>query len=155
MTRSRSNDGADIARARNADILEVAARAGALLKRITATEWAGPCPVCGGNDTFAVNAVRRLFVCRRGEAGGDVIAMTMHASGLDFVGALEFLTGEERREPVAAVPSLPRVDDNDEQRRIARAIAIFLEAVDPRETIVEIYWKDEHLNLTTHWLATS
>ena len=92
--RSPSDD-EQIARARAADIADIASRVGAKLKRVTATEWAGPCPACGGADRFSVNTRRRVFNCRSFR-GGDVIAMVEHARGLDFVEAVEFITGEKQ-----------------------------------------------------------
>jgi hypothetical protein len=39
-----------IERARLTDLLDLAAQYGAALKRVTATEFAGSCPVCGRGD---------------------------------------------------------------------------------------------------------
>jgi hypothetical protein len=89
-------DAAAIAQARDADILDTAVRCGAQLKRATASEHAGPCPACGGTDRFSVNVRKRIFNCR-GFGGGDVIAMAQHALGVDFVSAVDFLTGTEAR----------------------------------------------------------
>jgi phage/plasmid primase-like uncharacterized protein len=44
-----------IERARQADILAVAQRHGAKLRRVGGGEFVGPCPVCGGTDRFSVN----------------------------------------------------------------------------------------------------
>ena len=55
-------------------------------------KWAGPCPNCGGTDRFALNTELGTFNCR-GFGGGDTIAMVQHARGLDFVEAVEFITG--------------------------------------------------------------
>ena len=82
-----------VQRARDADILEVARQNGAALKRAGAAEWAGPCPVCGGDDRFSINTKDRVFNCR-GAIGGDVIALVEHVTGLDFIGACEAITGE-------------------------------------------------------------
>ena len=46
---------AAIERAREADILGIAERLGTKLKRAGASEYVGPCPVCGGKDRFGVN----------------------------------------------------------------------------------------------------
>src|SRR5277367_1751262 len=83
--------------ARAADIVALGERVGARLKRVTATEWkwAGPCPACGGTDRFALNTEFGTFNCR-GFGGGDAIAMVQHARGLDFVAAVEFITGESQ-----------------------------------------------------------
>ena len=58
--RSLSND-ERISRARAADIADIASRVGARLKRVTTTEWAGPCPACGGTDRFSINVKRADF----------------------------------------------------------------------------------------------
>lgn len=103
MTICRSDFDDVIARARAADIADIASRVGARLKRVTATEWVGPCPACGGDDRFSINVKRRVFNCR-GFGGGDVIDMAQHAlGGLDFVGVVEFVTGEEA--PCPAPPA--------------------------------------------------
>jgi phage/plasmid primase-like uncharacterized protein len=83
--------------AREADILPLAQRAGARLKHVRATEWkyCGPCPACGGTDRFSINTEKRIFNCRK-FGGGDTIAMVQHARGLDFVEAVEFITGEKQ-----------------------------------------------------------
>lgn len=50
-----------IDRAKQADLLEVARRYVGGLKRVTVTEWAGPCPACrDGDDRFSVN-IRNRF----------------------------------------------------------------------------------------------
>jgi hypothetical protein len=91
--------------ARDADILAAARRVGANLRRVTATEWAGPCPACGGTDRFAVNTKRQVFNCR-GFGGGDVIGMIQHALGVDFLGAVEFITGRSNEFSVQVAPKL-------------------------------------------------
>ncbi|KRR25929.1 phage/plasmid primase, P4 family [Bradyrhizobium retamae] len=92
-------------RALDADILEVALSG--IVKaqlRKKSREHVGPCPMCGGGsnvkgkkrapDGFAVNPAKRVFNCRRGGAGGDVIAMVMHTCGVPFLAACELITGE-------------------------------------------------------------
>ena len=83
--------------AREADIVALAKRVGAKLTRVRALKWkwAGPCPNCGGDDRFALNTEFGTFNCR-GFGGGDTIAMVQHARGLDFVAAVEFITGESQ-----------------------------------------------------------
>jgi len=94
-----------ISDARDADVLETARRAGATLKRVSTTEWTGPCPNCGGRDRFAVNIRKRVFICRGG-GEGDVIAMAQHALGVDFAGAIEFITGRRNEFSVQAAQKL-------------------------------------------------
>jgi Family of unknown function (DUF5906) len=92
-------------RALDANILEVAL--GGIVNaqlRKKSREHVGACPMCGGGsnvkgkqrvpDGFAVNPKKRVFNCRKGGAGGDVIAMVMHALGVPFLAACEMITGE-------------------------------------------------------------
>jgi len=125
----RSSD-ARAERARAADIFAVAKRCGAQLKKVTGSEFSGPCPFCGGKDRFSVNVVEKVFNCRGAGIGGDVIAMVEHTRGLDFLGALEFITGEKapdrgrRPAPDASGddpppwedPSPPRESQKDHER---------------------------------------
>jgi hypothetical protein len=60
-----------IERAREADILNLVERLGAKLKRVGASEYVGPCPVCGGRDRFGVNIKKRLWNCRGCGKGGE------------------------------------------------------------------------------------
>ena len=95
MTIFRSDPDALVARAHEADIVALAKRLGAQLKPIKAKswKWIGPCPNCGGEDTFGLNTVKNTFNCR-GVGGGDTIALARHVRGLDFIEAVGFVTGE-------------------------------------------------------------
>jgi phage/plasmid primase-like uncharacterized protein len=74
-----------LARARDADLLSTVETLGARLKRVTAAEWAGPCPLCGGTDRFAVNRRQQVWHCRGcAKGGGDAISLVMHVRRLDF-----------------------------------------------------------------------
>ncbi|MGU3418511.1 DUF7146 domain-containing protein [Methylobacterium sp. D54C] len=81
-----------IAEARSVPIASVLDRRGVRLQG-TGVERAGPCPVCGGVDRFAVNTRKGLFLCRGSGAGGDVIALTRYLEACDFAVACEILTG--------------------------------------------------------------
>jgi hypothetical protein len=85
-----------IDRARAADLLTTAESLGASLKKVAATEFVGPCPLCGGHDRFSVNTRKRVFNCRGSGDGGDVIAMVQHLGDYDFLGACERINGEPR-----------------------------------------------------------
>lgn len=90
-------------RARGADILDAAMRLGfgAGLKQ-RSREHVGACPRgCSGGgakgkkpDGFAINTSKQVFSCRPGGAGGDVIAMVMHAQAVAFLAACELINGE-------------------------------------------------------------
>lgn len=86
-------------RARDTDPRDVAERLGIPLKK-SGGDWVASCPVCGGKDRneFIVtpgnaNPAER-WLCRKANEGGDVIAMHMHVTGSDFIGACEEITGE-------------------------------------------------------------
>jgi hypothetical protein len=90
-----------VGQAKQVDILQLASRY-VQLKRVTASDYAGACPVCGGTDRFGVNTRKQVFNCRGCGAKGDVIALVRHVEGLPFREAVEHLTGEQ------PVPSKPR-----------------------------------------------
>jgi hypothetical protein len=71
-----------IDRARQVDILNLAERQfGAKLKKVTPTEWVGPCPKCG-TDRFSINTSKQIFNCRGCSAGGDAIALVRLVLGI-------------------------------------------------------------------------
>jgi putative DNA primase/helicase len=53
----------------------------------------GPCPMCGGDDRFSINTVKRVFNCRGCKATGDVIALVQFLDNCNFNAAVETLTG--------------------------------------------------------------
>ena len=80
------------ASARRADMIELAERLGARLKRSGANHI-GPCPCgCADKDGFVVSEKKRLFYCRPSGVGGDAIDMTMHVLGCSKVEALSYVT---------------------------------------------------------------
>jgi putative DNA primase/helicase len=145
---------ARIDQARECNILDLATRLGAQLKRVTATEWAGACPVCGGtpprSDRYSVNISKRIFNCRRCRASGDAIAMVQHVAELDFSAALDFIVGKDFVPPKtnSGISSFDISQAGNDERGIARARAIWTEAVDPRTTIVETYWGGRALEMS-------
>jgi hypothetical protein len=76
--------------ARNTEILVVAERLGARLKK-AGGEWVGPCPRCGGRDRFAINPRKRLFNCRGCRVGGDAIDLLRLVTGSTFAEAAELI----------------------------------------------------------------
>jgi hypothetical protein len=110
------------ARAKSADIMEVAERLGAKLKRAGAAERIGPCPKCGGTDRFAVNVKESVFNCR-GAGGGGVADMVMHAHDCNFVQACEFILQEAppNREATYRAPDPAIVKERREERKDAAA----------------------------------
>ena len=76
-----------------APITDVVARLGLRLKR-QGRELVGPCPVCGGNDSFAVNPAKGVWNCRHCDRGGDAI-VSCASRGLFFKEAVAVLGGVE------------------------------------------------------------
>ena len=111
----------DVARARTADILDVALSHGAQLKK-SSGEWIGPCPVCGGSDRFSINPKTRVWNCR-GFGGGDVIDLEMHLASSTFVEAVRALGGEGPRNRRKPMPDEIAAREAREKRRLEEAAA--------------------------------
>lgn len=119
------------AEAKAIPILEVAERLGINSLRRAGIEQVGPCPVCGGQDRFAINPARGLFLCRVcPDAAGDGLALVQHVLGCDFAAALDYLVGaatvapdpeEVARRKAAAAAEEQRRRDYEAKAR-ARAI---------------------------------
>ena len=77
------------------------------LRKVAAKEWAGPCPMCGGNDRFRVRADG--WFCRhcKNEPWQDAITLVMAVENCTFADAWARMTGNAftlppgRRRPVA------------------------------------------------------
>ena len=64
-------------------------------------EMAGPCPKCGGTDRFSINTQTNLFNCRHcGIRGEGVIKLVMLTEDVQFVRALEIITGRRPSDDV-------------------------------------------------------
>lgn len=78
------------------------------LRKISAKEWAGPCPMCGGDDRFRVKV--NGWFCRHchNEPWQDAVALVMGVEKCTFADALGRMDGNaftlppERRKPVAS-----------------------------------------------------
>lgn len=69
------------------DLLELAS-SDTQLRKVTSSEYAGPCPLCGGSDRFHLDSAAGWFFCRQcHEKRGDVIEYAQWRYGLDFAGA--------------------------------------------------------------------
>ena len=133
----------------NVAILDLARQLGANLKRVTAAEWAGPCPVCGGRDRFSVNTKRKLWNCRGCERGGDEIDLVRHVRGCGFVEAAEFV-GREIAEPNSTAETIREIAEPEadlDPAKIAGALALWDAGIDPRGTVAEIYFRSRALDL--------
>jgi hypothetical protein len=133
-----------IERARAVDILAVAARYGAQLRSHGGGEYAGPCPVCGGRDRFAVNTKKRIWNCRGCQKGGDAIALVQHIIGCNFVNAVEVLTGEEWPKPQPAEGRKPAAPSSEHG---PFALRIWNEARSIGGTIAESYLQSRRIDL--------
>ncbi|ORE90980.1 primase-helicase zinc-binding domain-containing protein [Aurantimonas sp. 22II-16-19i] len=88
----RAMTDAFIEEARTVTVGEAADRLGVTgLKRIATGEEAGPCPVCGGTDRFAVNRLKNAWICRGAGEGRDGISLAAHLLGLDVKRREDFL----------------------------------------------------------------
>lgn len=91
-------------------------------------EMVGPCPACGGNDRFSINAEKGMYNCRSC-GGGDVVKLVQITLGCDFKEALTYLQGEadvkidpveqERRDKQAEAQARKRDDDAESYRQKA------------------------------------
>ena len=95
-----------IAAAKRADLVALADRHTTLRKE-SGKEWAGPCPQCGGDDRFHVNAGAEgegWWFCRQCHSKpGDAIAFLQWLTpGLSFRAAVEQLSGSGITSPAAA-----------------------------------------------------
>jgi phage/plasmid primase-like uncharacterized protein len=131
-----SDEQIDRARAiRTEDVL----RERGILKKLKGRNgrFAGPCPNCGGDDRFAGNLRKGLFICRRwGVGGANAISLVRFLDGCDFLCAVETLVG----------PPPDGKGETDEQRHAREQQAVARrdrlerererrEAADLRETI--------------------
>jgi putative DNA primase/helicase len=151
------------AEAKRADMVELARRLGARLKR-EGPGWIGPRPRgCASQDGVIVNQ-KRGFLCRPSGARGDAVDMVEHVHGVSKTEALEFITGKPSTitgKPLPgkdAKPAPPPAEEGParEARQdglngvttttittTADALVLWHQGVDPRGTRGERYLKDE------------
>ena len=83
---------------------------------------AGPCPVCGGTDRFAIHIRKNTFLCRQcGISGVGVIDLVMRTEGVEFVPACEIVTGrkaEIERDPGEAARFAAQADAEQNKRAV-------------------------------------
>ena len=82
---------------------------------------AGPCPVCGGEDRFAIHTRKNTFNCRVcGLAGHGVISLVMQTERVEFVAACEIVTGRKAEAaPDPTVTAQLRAEAEAEQKKRA------------------------------------
>jgi len=74
-----------------------------------------PCPGCGGIKRFSVNTRKNIFYCRETAVGGDAIALVRHATGGDFLDAVELITGR----PMPGKKALTEQEKKERAERLA------------------------------------
>jgi phage/plasmid primase-like uncharacterized protein len=125
-----------VARAREVRIEEELSRRGIKLAGRNG-KFAGPCPVCGGDDRFAINIKKQLFHCRKcGGKGGGAIDLVMFLGGVNFLAAVEILIGY-RPEPVVAkavenTEAATTTEQDDAERHRTAALAVVTAPANPR-----------------------
>jgi hypothetical protein len=95
-----------IEQAKRADLVALAERHTTLRKE-SGREWAGPCPRCGGDDRFHVNAGAAgegWWFCRQchSKPGDSIAFLQWLTPGLSFRAAVEQLSGSGITSPAAA-----------------------------------------------------
>jgi len=75
------------------------------MRKVSAQEFAGPCPRCGGTDRLHVHGA--LWMCRQCHPKwGDAIEYVQWANGVDFMTATQMLAGNAV--PTLSAPVAPR-----------------------------------------------
>ena len=90
------------------DLLELASKY-TELKRVTATEYHGPCPGCGGSDRFIVKIDKNTYFCRNQECKkwGDVEQFLIDFEQMSFQDACK-ATGNHSK--LTGLPDRPRME---------------------------------------------
>lgn len=73
-------------------------------------EYAGSCPICGGNDRFRVWPETKGFMCRGCGKKGDVITYLKEARGMSFKEAAEFIGVDSFAKAMTATPQRPQAN---------------------------------------------
>lgn len=137
--------------AEDAPIEEIVNRLALSLKK-AGGELVGPCPACGGEDRFAVNTRKNIYNCR-GCGGGGAISLVQKALGVDFVSAVQYITGTDatthlidpqalqRRKEAAQAKKAERERESERRRESARRAAhqIWNDAVPAEGTPAQAY----------------
>ncbi len=142
--------------ARQVNVQDLASRK-TTLRRVATTgggEYAGPCPICGGDDRFHVQEETNRWFCRHctggPEDGGwkDAIELQMRLSGQTFTQAVLALTQDglpaapERKvqAPKAAKPCRP--PDDRWQKRAGQVVERGMERLLGKAGTVDVAWQE-------------
>lgn len=98
------------------------------LKRAGA-ERIGPCPICGGDDRFAINTRKAQFQCRRCGGKGDQIDLVQFVMGLDFPCALEWICGPRQELSPEELAARAARDAENAARKAAEAATFRAKAI--------------------------
>jgi hypothetical protein len=132
-----------IERARAVRIEDEVHHRGIRLRRASATESVGPCPVCGGRDRFGINIRKQAFHCRNCDRGGGVVQLVQLLDRCDFDTAVGTLTRQDRPAPAAKpaeAVSSALVSGSEAHRETQEwAALLWREAVSIEGTPVERY----------------
>jgi putative DNA primase/helicase len=116
------------------------------------SDRSGPCPVCGGNDRFAINTKKQLWNCRGCKKGGDTIELVRFLDGVGFNEACEQLTGKRSSGRSNVRPHLFLVCENPdiaeyERRQRDKARYFFRSSTAAQGTPVEVYLRSRGIVL--------
>jgi CHC2-type zinc finger protein len=106
---------------------------------------AGPCPVCGGTDRFAVHLGKQLFSCRScGGKGHGAVSFVMFADGLDFIEAVERINNMPP--PASEKTQTLIVPIHDDEQTTSSALRLWREA-GPIEGTVGIHYLERERSI--------
>lgn len=88
------------------DLLELASKY-TELKRVTANEYHGPCPSCGGSDRFIVKIDTDRYWCRGCDLKGDLIQFLRDFENMSYPEAAK-ATGNHAK--LTALPDRPKIE---------------------------------------------
>jgi putative DNA primase/helicase len=121
--------------------------------RGSGSDRSGPCPVCGGDNRFAINTRKQLFNCRQCNGKGDVIALVRFLDGAGFREACILLTGERfsGRPNIRMINPVnelkPDVVEYERQQR-DKARYFFRSSTAAQGTLVETYLRGRGIALS-------
>ena len=140
---SYARDKLDWNAAKNADIVELAHRLGARLKR-SGRYFVGPCPLgCASSDGFIINSQKRLFFCRPSDAKGDAVDMAEHVLGCSKIEALAYIVGQPAAEKAARGAGANENVRTTTATTTEDAMTLWRQASDPRGTPAQRYFDIE------------
>lgn len=129
---------------RNAPVAEIVGVRVRLRQR--GNRLVGPCPICSKDPQSRTDARFEItsaigWVCAACGDGGDVIALVQRVEGLDFLGAIAWLTGSARPRagPSPKSGGADRRDDRSEARELERCRSLFDASQPAPGTLVEQY----------------